>query len=299
MMTRNPGFDMVLTVLVLCLFWMSPAAYAGPSAIVVAEGYSCMGVDKSRRDTEKEAKADARRNAVENARTLIKSQTQVKDFQIEKDIVEAYAQANVTILEELKEGAGWHRDATSGDCYRYRIKAEVVPDEQAMERIAEKSGIADDPAAPLHVRIWTDKKEYRKGDDIRIYLKGNRPFYARVLYKDAAGGITQILPNPYRQENYFQGGVVFELPEGSKDRYRLEVAPPFGGEEVIVHASTAPLGVLDIEATGAVYGVKTQSRDMGIKSRGVQIVVGGPSAPGVKPQGAEFVESRAALQTGK
>jgi predicted S18 family serine protease len=93
--------------------------------------------------------------------------------------------------------------------------------------------------------------------------------------------------------------VVFELPEGSKDRYRLEVAPPFGGEEVIVHASTAPLGVLDIEATGAVYGVKTQSRDMGIKSRGVQIVVGGPSAPGVKPQGAEFVESRAALQTGK
>ena len=297
-MARYPGFYTILAVLVLSLCWMIPGAQAGPSAIVVAEGYSCMGVDKSRRDTEKEAKADARRNAVENARTLIKSQTQVKDFQLEKDIVEAYAQASVTILEEIKDGTGWFKDATSGDCYRYRIKAEVVPDEQAMERIAEKSGIADDPAAPLHVRIWTDRKEYRKGDDIRIYLKGNRPFYARVLYKDAAGGLIQILPNPYRQENYFPGGVVFELPEGNKDRYRLEVAPPFGGEEVIVHASTSPLGDLDVEATGAVYGVKTTHRDMGIKSRGVQIVVG-PSASGVKPQGAEFVESRASLQTGE
>jgi hypothetical protein len=39
---------------------------------------------------------------------------------------------------------------------------------------------------------------------------------------------------------------------------------------------------------------------MGIKSRGVQNVVVGPSASGVnKPQGAEFVESRASLQTGE
>ncbi len=37
-------------------------AEAAQSAIVVAEGYSCLGVDKSRRDTEKEARTEARRN---------------------------------------------------------------------------------------------------------------------------------------------------------------------------------------------------------------------------------------------
>jgi hypothetical protein len=260
-----------------------------------------MGVDKSRRDTEKEAKADARRNAVENARTLIKSHTQVKDFQVEKDLIDAYAQAKVSVVEELKEGAGWHKDASSGDCYKYRIKAEVTPDEQAMEQIIKKGSLEDDASAPLNVRVWTDKKAYVQGEAIRIYLKGNRPFYARILYRDAGGQTIQILPNPYRQDNYFQGGVVYELPEGNKDRYHLEVAPPFGAEQVILHASTAPLGGLDLQAAGSVYGVKTAMRDIGVKSRSIKIV--GDAAPGsktaAKPSGAEFVESKAELKTGK
>lgn len=76
---------------------------AGQSAIVTAEGYSCLGVDKSRRETEKEARAEAKRNAVENALTLIRSATQIKDLQVEKDLIEAYAHGKVTVLEEIKE----------------------------------------------------------------------------------------------------------------------------------------------------------------------------------------------------
>jgi len=296
-MMQKKFLFLLLMTCVVCLPATDRGVFAGQSAIVVAEGYSCLGVDKSRRDTEKEARAEARRQAVEQAKTLIRSQTKMKDFQVEQDLVEAYAQANVTVLEELKEGSGWYQDAAAGDCFRYRIKAEVAPDARTMEQLAKKTDLTDDPAAPLNVRIWTDRQEYRQGEYVRIFLKGNRPFYARILYRDAAGQTIQLLPNPYRRDNYFRGGVIYELPEGDKDRYRLEVSPPFGGEQLILHASAAPLGELDLEASGDVYGVKTRSADIGVKSRGVKIVSGPAGEKAAAASGAEFVENKAELTT--
>jgi len=289
----------LLIGLLVCMSATIRTAEAAQSAIVVAEGYSCLGVDKSRRDTEKEARTEARRNAVEQAKTLIKSQTKMKDFQLEQDLVEAYAQAKVTVVEELKEGAGWYREAAAGDCYRYRIKAEVAPDSKALEQLAKKAELTDDPAAPLNVRIWTDRKEYRQGQHVRIFLQGNRPFYARILYRDAAGRTIQLLPNPYRRDNYFHGGVTYELPEGDKDRYHLEVSPPFGGEELILHAGAVQLGDLDLVAAGDVYGVKTRSADIGIKSRGVKIVGGPAGDKAGATTGVEFVENRVELRTSR
>ena len=286
----------VMIVILLSLL-MCTSAYAAPSAIVEAEGHSCMGVDKSRRQTEQEARADAKRNAVENAKTYVRSQTQVENFQLGKDIIEAYSSATVTILEELKAGSGWYNEKDVGDCYRFHIKAEVIPDEKALAAASKKAyGNPDsDPAAPLNVRVSTDKSDYRPGEHIRVYLQGNKPFYARVLYKDASGRLLQILPNPYRNQNYFQGGAVYEIPSGD-DRFHMVITPPFGAERIVVHASTAPLGDIDLESAGAVYEVKTRSADVGARSRGVALV--GGSSPS-KPIGAEFAESQADLQTGK
>jgi hypothetical protein len=298
-MRRKTILFAALSVFMISILGAPVAAFAAQSAIVVAEGYSCMGVDKSKRETETEAKAEAKRNAVENAKTYIKSETQVKDFQLEKDLIAAYARATVTVLEELKDGAGWYKDNASGDCFKARIKAEVVPDERAMNQLARKAGFSDDPAAPLNVQVWTDKPEYLQGEQIRIYLKGNRPFYARLLYRDTSGNTLQILPNPYRQDNYFRGGVVYELPEGDKDRFQLEVSPPFGREQIVLHAGTSPLGDLDLEKAGDVYDVKTKRPDIGVKSRGIKLV--GGSQPGGHPapatQGAGFVESQVEIGT--
>ena len=300
-MRRQMTLFAALSVFIISLFGVQFTVFAAQSAIVVAEGYSCMGVDKSKRETETEAKAEAKRNATENAKTYIRSETQVKDFQLEKDLVAAYARATVTVLEELKDGAGWYKDSASGDCFRARIKAEVVPDEKAMNQLARKAGFNDNPAAPLTVEVWTDKQEYRQGETIRIYLKGNRPFYARLLYRDTSGKTLQILPNPYRQDNYFRGGVVYELPEGDKDRFQLEVSPPFGREQIVLHAGTSPLGDLDLEKAGDVYDVKTKRLDIGVKSRGIKLIGAGRPGEGGRPapqvQGAGFVESHVEIGT--
>lgn len=256
----------MLSLVLLLLSMFVTSAYSIQSTITEAESYACMGDDKSRKQTEQTAMADAKRKAIEQVSTYIKSETHVKDFELEKDIVSAYANATVKIIQEIEKN--WYKDPSMGDCHKVKIKAEVIPDEKAMKEI--KKDDADNPNTPLTISLWTDKKEYKKDEKIKIYIKGNKPFYARVLYKDVKGEMLQLLPNPYRADNYFNGGAVYEIPSGN-DRFELSVDPPFGEENIIVYASTTPLGDINLEEAGGVYQVKTKTRSIGKMTRGVKL----------------------------
>ncbi|MBI4824486.1 MAG: DUF4384 domain-containing protein [Nitrospirae bacterium] len=265
--------------------------YAETSSITESEGYACMGEDKSRKQTEQVAMDDAKRKAAEQVMTYIKTETHVKDFELEKDLLSAYTNAQVRVQQELDKG--WYKDAMLGDCYKVRIRAEVIPDEKAMEKVSSASDIMDNPTAPLNVQLWTDKKDYRQGEKIKVYIKGNKPFYARLIYKDASGNTLQLLPNPYRQDNYFNGGVMYEVPSGN-DRFELEVSPPFGEENIIVYASPAPLGDISLEALEGLYLVKTKDTDISEMTRGVKLKAKGKETPQ-----ADFFQGSAVLKTGK
>ncbi len=278
--------------LVLLLFiCISSPLYAGQSTITDVDGNACMGDDKSRKQTEQAAMADAKRNAAERAMTYLKSETQVKDFAVEKDLIDAYSRAAVKVIQELEKA--WYKDAAAGDCYRIKIKAEIIPDEKAMKKAAQTKDFADDPAAPLKVKLWTDKQAYKQGEKVKIYLKGNKPFYARVLYRDVKGETVQLLPNPYRRDAYFNGGTVYEIPSGN-DRFDLEVSPPFGEENIVVYGSTAELGSIETRAEGSVYRVTTRTQDMGEKVRGITI-----TGKQGKASTAEFYEETQNIRTSR
>ena len=280
----------IFFVLILSIL-MASNLYAAQSTITESEGYACMGEDKSKKQTEQAAMTDAKKKAIEFISSYVTTESQVKNFQLEKDLVSAYSNATVKVIQEIEKG--WYKDASSGDCYRVKIKAEVIPDENAMDKISKSKQLVDDPSAPLNVNVWTDKKEYQNGEKIRIYIKGNKPFYAVVLHKDVKGESLQLLPNPYRKENYFNGGVIYEIPSGN-DRFELEVSSPFGEESVSVYASTSPLGDINVKDIGGVYQVKTKQDDIGDRTRGVKLKekTGSNAA-------SEFFEERATLKTGR
>lgn len=275
--------------ILLCGAWV---AHASVSTITQADGYACMGYDKSRKQTEDEALANARRNAVEYAAVHIKSQSEYRDTLLQADLLQAFSQGTVKVVEVLE--SAWYQDTRSGDCYRLKVTAEVVPDEAALQRASDRTGLADDPIAPLQVKVWTDKPEYRQGERLKLYLRANKPFHGRVVYRDASGQLIQILPNPYRRTNYFQGGVTYEIPSG-EDRFDLKVQPPFGVESVTVYASTAELGAIELEAADSVYVVRTRGGEVGAKTRGIAVTAkSGASGPAVA---AEFSEALAELTT--
>lgn len=283
----------VLVATILAFLFVVPAIYAGQSTITVADGSACMGDDKSRKQTENEALIYAKRKAVEFASTYLQSETRVKDFEVERDLVDAYANATIKVIEEIEKA--WYKDASSGECFRIKIKAEVIPDEKAMTEIAKDLSMVNDPQAPLNVQVWTEKKEYKQSEKIKVYIKGNKPFYARVLYKDAEGTLLQLLPNSFRADNYFNGGVVYEIPSGN-DRFELEVNPPFGEENIIVYSSIAPLGEINLKDLGGVYEVKTKANDIGVKTRGIKLK---ERSDGKDSATSEFFEGKATIKTGK
>ena len=265
--------------------------YAAQSTIKIAEGSACMGDDKSRKQTETSAMADAKRNAIESVKTYVSSATEVKDFELQKDLVSAYANATVAVIETLEKS--WYKNQALGDCYKVKIKTEVIPDEKVMKKAND--AVLDDPSLPLNVKVWTDKEAYRQDEKIKIYLKGNKPFFAKVIYRDAAKNNLQLLPNPYRKDNYFQGGVIYEIPSGT-DKFELEVNPPFGEESIIIFASVTELGDLNLKQEGSVYSVKTKSQDIGIKTRSIKIK---DASPGNAQQSGEFSEGSVIVKTKK
>jgi len=283
----------IIIALIIFLLAAIPNLYASQSTITETEGHACMGDDKSRKDTEQAALSDAKRKAVEYTLTYLESNTEVKNFVLESDMVKAYSNASVRMIEEIEKG--WFRDPSSGECFRLKIKAEVLPDEKKIKS-SPKEASFDDPTSPLNVRVWTDKKEYKNSEKIKVYIRGNKPFYARVVYKDAAGKLVQLFPNPYSSDNYFKGETVYEIPSG-EDRFDLEVSPPFGRESITVYAGSSQLGDLDLESTSGIYDIKTKPADIGIKTRGVKIKQKGDD--GGKKTPVEFSESAVSLETKK
>jgi len=278
---------------------MAGRLFAAQSTVTEAEGTASLGDDRTRKQTEQAALADAKRNAVERTQTYLRSETRVENGMLESDVIESFADATVNVLEVLEKR--WHRDQVLGDCFTVRIRAEVVPDEKALERAmaggtgaAAGAARAEDPSGLLSVRAWAGKAEYRAGEKMRFFVRGNKPFYARAVYRDAAGGLVQLLPNPFRADNYFNGGTVYELPSG-QDQFELEVSPPFGAERLTVYASTRPLGDVGLKEAGGVYQVTTKPAQVAGRTRGVKLQK--RSDGGTEP--AEFAESEVEVRTAR
>ena len=269
------------------------------SVILEVEGSACMGQTRSRDETRRIALVSAKHKAVEGALSYIKSETRVKNGALVSDLINAYANAKIRIIK--REDEGWYKEVGTGsysdECYRVRIKAEVIPMLAFGKSGSKDSTFWEDPRAPLSVRLWTDKKEYKCGERVKIYFKGNKPFYAVIVYKDVSGNLIQLLPNPYRSRNYFKGGVLYELPSG-EDLYVLEVCPPVGKERIIMYAATSPLGTLRLESAGAVYKVKDSYRSLGTRTRSLQFAIKDNSVDFDKSK-AQFVEVAVAVKTKK
>ena len=147
----------ILFVLILSIFTVFNL-YAAQSTITESDGYACMGEDKTKKQTMEAAFSDAKRRAVEWTLTYIKSETEVNKYQLEKDLIEAYSNASIKIIQEMEKK--WYKDESMGDCFKVKIKAEVIPDEKAMQEVSK--GAVDDPSAPLNVSVWTDKRSIKK-----------------------------------------------------------------------------------------------------------------------------------------
>ena len=261
--------------------------YSVASMIVEVEGAACLGQEHSRAETKKLALTEAKRTASEWAVTHVTSETNVKDGKLADDLINAYSRATVRILEELEKG--WQQSDGSGgfvdSCYRVKIKAEVVPAKVENVRPVAQAAI-NNPRAPLTVELWTDKETYGIGDAMKFYFRGNKPFYARAVYKDAEGNLIEV--TRARDARYYRGGTVYEIP-GDNDRFTLMITPPLGNEKLILYTSTQPMDNYNGQTSGKWFIVSGNYGDLGVMTRGLTVLEG--IQGGGNAGNAEFAEA--------
>ena len=236
------------------------------SNIVEVDGYAQLSEEKSIRDIRLEAFANARRQALENAETHIKSQTKVENYQLQYDLIESGAEGVVKVLEQKDFGI------ENNSRYHVWIKAEVTYVLKPPTEPAKKKALMS-PTAPLTVKVWTDKKSYNNNEFITIYMEGNRDFYARIVNISSNGKVIQLLPNAYRQTHQFRGGQRYQIP-GPGDRFSLQVSPPYGQERIVVYASETPMGDIPMKSlVGGLQEYQGSNDDLAFRVRSIQPVV--------------------------
>ena len=251
------------------------------SCIQTVDGYAYLGGDMTLDDAKSAAFAEAKRRAVEAARTHVQSKTRVEDFTTLYDVVWTQSEGEVRVLEQKDHGLQLEPQVR----YHVWIKAEVCYDLVPVRSDSARPDPGTMPAAmggPLTVGVWTRRKAYADGEFITVFIQGNRDFYARIVCIDSQGNIVQLLPNRYRDAHFFRAGHTYRVPD-TGDRFWLKAGPPYGRDRIVVYASDAPLGdVSPQDRTPLQDGrdlVRCSRGDLGLRSRGIG-VVGADHGPG-------------------
>lgn len=259
------------------------------SCIQTVDGYAYLSENMTLSQTRSAAFANAKRQAVETAKTHIASKTKVTDYKVDYDMIWADSEGSVTIIEQKDLGI------EDNNRYHVWIKAEVKyelnPPKEA------KALNLDDQNAPLTVTVWTTQKQYKEGEQVEIFVKGNRDFYGKIVNITADGNIIQLLPNDFRKVNFFKAGKTYKIPD-DEDQFSLKVSPPFGKDKIIAYVSEAPLGNTDMESVGrGLNQYKGSPENFARLTRAISIVPD-KNSPRVE-SGAEFFETAWTFETMK
>lgn len=99
--------------------------------------------------------------------------------------------------------------------------------------------VIEPPAGELTVRVWVDKPVYSVGETVRISFELSKPAYVYIWDITPDGKVTQIFPNQYEPQNFFQAGV-HTIPSPGRG-YQFRVQPPTGTEWIQIMATTVPI----------------------------------------------------------
>ncbi len=252
------------------------------STIVEADGYVYLSEDKTIRQIRNEARMEAKRLALERGEVHIENLTTVENYKLKYDIIKSSAEGMLKILDYKDYGF------TEDNRYHYWIKAEIRYALKSKPPSPVKEINAPELSGPLTVIVWSAKDKYKAGEQMKFYMRGNKDFYARVIYIDAKNNKLQLIPNQFNFNNFFHGNKDIELPAAGSG-FTITVSPPFGKEKVVVYASTKPQGdIITTFSGGPMLQVNDDMSVIEIQTRGVRID---------KNETAEFFETSCKIKT--
>lgn len=149
----------------------------------------------------------------------------------------------------------------------------------AAPKISAQSIIVNPTQPDLSVKVSVDRDttgsqvaSYRVGENVRISASVNQDAYVYLFDIDAAGKITQILPNRFQSGANFLKANTTKVFPAAGDTYSFSIAGPFGLNKVLAVASKTELNLSNISqfqsgqqfATGRVQGQQQLAQALSI-----------------------------------
>lgn len=241
-------------IAIIFVFYYS-IAFSEQSYLIESKGVACLSKKSTPIETEAIALNDAKNNAL---RILLDKKNADNSIKGKMNSLISDKSSDYKINIISKNGK-WEKEPQSiGDCYQVHAKISVTPIQTSYNK---KEIDIKKEDLPLDIMVFTNKENYSAGDTVKLYIKGNKTFYIKIIYKDSTGDIYQIIPNKVRTEKPLQGGNIYEVPSPS-DRFEIKLEANGGNEEIMIFAASIELGEIDLEEKGVIGLVKTAYEDL-------------------------------------
>ncbi|MEA1971050.1 MAG: DUF4384 domain-containing protein [Thermodesulfobacteriota bacterium] len=228
------------------------------SVIQSVDVYAYPGEGEEAKQIRGKMLSKAKGRILEKAKKYLDSKTKITGINLEYKIIKNKKGRFVTILSVKKydvDDNGRHHSRMQGEV-KYRLKGLTYGNDKLRAVLMK-------PAAPLTVEVWTDKRKYSEGECVKIFFKGNRDFYGKIVKVGVKGRVLQLLPNNYRQVSFFKRGKIYTIPDEG-DRFDLQVHPPFGEERIIVYAADLPLSLRNMKTVAkGIYAYRGKESSLG------------------------------------
>ena len=147
----------------------------------------------------------------------------------------AYLTFKLTSLDGgriVSAGDGWlSSEQFSVKAHGKKETVTVYTDKKAKNVSTSKDG---------SLRLWTDRAEYRIGDELTIFFEVTKPMYVQLIDVTPSGEITTIFPNDFQPDNFCRPGTKYQVPPADA-HFALEVTGPAGTDRIKALASETPL----------------------------------------------------------
>ncbi len=129
---------------------------------------------------------------------------------------------------------------------RLNVSVSMTPEGQTSQILAQSFTVRGGDRANIQPAISPAANQLTLGTAIQFIIKNNevRDLYFSVLVIDSAGEIAVIFPNQWTASDdvtRIAAGQALQIPDASKDNFRLVAKEPKGISEVLIVASSSPL----------------------------------------------------------
>jgi hypothetical protein len=105
------------------------------------------------------------------------------------------------------------------------------------EAVPPAETAANGSAAPGGaLRLWTNTRNYRVGDEMRIYFEVAAPMHLRIVSYSSSGAVAELFPNQYQPDDFVRPGQRYQLP-ASNAPFTLHVEGPAGADKLFAVGS--------------------------------------------------------------